>query len=350
MDCFDRRTPATITKFLLLLDLAQFLDILPIYMIFLGPYFPLLLLLLRCWLPLPLIMSGGLYLLKTCGSVGSCTVTRTTRRGSQIPSPGSSSSLSAQLPDTRRSVRQRLPLNSAWLGKPAVLVATCNRDIINVFGLIQGASDNLRVCGCSSLLASRRGQSQSGTTPPGQLLGSRHSERGGARHQIPAPPSSPIDYPVWPAFAADIFSLGNTLVSGHIVLTSIPADVPMQLAIRPRRHPADDRNRATARALQGEPRRGGAARRLHGIEQRPSWREGDLEGSKPHVTRLFCFFTLRRLIKDGALKTSAPGGSEPSLASARGQIARWFNDVCVMSAHPSKAEKTRTSVDVSKAP
>ena len=83
----------------------------------------------------------------------------------------------------------------------------------------------------------------------------------------------------------------------------------------------------------------------------PGGREESQRGSKPHVTRLFCFLTLRRLIKDGALEDCC-AARFPSLPSApaRGPIARWFNDVCVMSAHPSKAAEYRTSVDVSEAP
>src|SRR5262245_66344321 len=62
IDNFIDEPQVAIVKFLLLQYQPQFLDILPIYMIFLG-VFPLLLLLLRRCLPLPLVLSGVLYLL-----------------------------------------------------------------------------------------------------------------------------------------------------------------------------------------------------------------------------------------------------------------------------------------------
>ena len=91
-----------------------------------------------------------------------------------------------------------------------------------------------------------------------------------------------------------IFCLGILLsVSGHIVLTSIRADVPMQLAI--------DLVGillmiAIAQLLTWSKASGG---RQSGAPL-AAWTTflaggRNLEGSKPHVTRLFCFLTLRRL-------------------------------------------------------
>src|SRR5215468_6410282 len=62
IDNFVDEPQVAIIKLLLLEYQPQFLDILPMYMIFLG-VLPLLLLLLRRWLPLPLMISGLLYLL-----------------------------------------------------------------------------------------------------------------------------------------------------------------------------------------------------------------------------------------------------------------------------------------------
>src|SRR5262245_31000218 len=62
IDNFIDEPQVAIIKVLLLQYQPQFLDILPIYMILLG-VFPIVLLLLRRCLPLPLILSGALYLL-----------------------------------------------------------------------------------------------------------------------------------------------------------------------------------------------------------------------------------------------------------------------------------------------
>jgi len=135
IDYFIDEPRSALAKFLLLQYQPQFLDILPIYMIFLG-VLPLLLLLLRCWLPLPLMISGALYLL-------------TLSFGWQLHSYPDNEAwyfnplawqflfvIGATVGYARYS-RQRLPLNSAWLGKPAVIVATAIA-IINVSWMIQG--------------------------------------------------------------------------------------------------------------------------------------------------------------------------------------------------------------------
>src|SRR6516165_415937 len=62
IDNFIDEPQVAIIKVLLLQYQPQFLDILPIYMILLG-VFPVVLLLLQRCLPLPLILSGALYLL-----------------------------------------------------------------------------------------------------------------------------------------------------------------------------------------------------------------------------------------------------------------------------------------------
>jgi hypothetical protein len=230
IDYFIDEPGAATAKFLLLQYQPQFLDILPIYMIFMG-VFPLLLLLLRCWLPLPLMISGALYLL-------------TLSFGWQLHSYPDNEAwyfnplawqflfvIGATVGYARYS-RQRWPLNSAWLGKPAVIVATAIA-IINVSWMIQGAYaefPGLWLQQLSPLVNDKA------NLAPLRLLSflalaiaSAHAVRRDSQFLRRPLVQSIIRCG---RHSLQIFSLGILLsVSGHIVLTSVRADVPMQLAI-----------------------------------------------------------------------------------------------------------------------
>ena len=292
IDYFIDEPQTAVTKLLLLQYQPQLLDILPIYMIFLG-VFPLLLLLLRCWLPLPLIMSGALYLLNL-------------RFGWQLHSYPDNEAwyfnplawqflfvIGATAGYAPYS-RQRLPLNSAWLGKPAVLVATAI-GIINVSWLIQGAYDNFPGLWLQQL--SPLVEDKANLAP--LRLVSFLALAIASAHAV-SRDSKFLRRPLAQSIircgqhSLQIFCLGILLsVSGHIVLTSIRADVPMQLAI--------DLVGillmiAIAQLLTWSKASGG---RQSGAPL-AAWTTflaggRNLEGSKPHVTRLFCFLTLRRL-------------------------------------------------------
>jgi hypothetical protein len=230
IDYFIDEPRSALAKFLLLQYQPQFLDILPIYMIFLG-VLPLLLLLLRCWLPLPLIMSGALYLL-------------TLRFGWELHSyPDNEAWFFNPLAWQFLFVigatagyapysRQRLPFNSAWLGKPAVLVATAI-GIINVSFMIQGAYGEfpgLWLQQISPLVADKANLAPLRLVSFLALaIASAHVVRRDSRF---------LRLPLAQAIircgqhSLQIFCLGILLsVSAHIVLTSFRADVPMQLAI-----------------------------------------------------------------------------------------------------------------------
>jgi hypothetical protein len=230
IDYFIDEPQAAIAKFLLLQYQPQFLDILPIYMIFLG-VFPLLLLLLRCWLPLPLIISGALYLLTLCF-------------GWQLHSYPDNDTwyfnplawqflfvIGATAGYARYS-RQRLPLNSAWLGKSAVIIATVI-GIINVSWMIQGAYDEFPGLWFQQLSPIVEDKANLVPLRLISFLALAIASAHAVRRDSPF-----LRRPLAQSIircgqrSLQIFCLGILLsVSGHIVLTSVRADVAMQLAI-----------------------------------------------------------------------------------------------------------------------
>src|SRR6478752_462528 len=223
--------PGTATaKFLLLQYQPQFLDILPIYMIFMG-VLPPLLLLLRSWLPLPLVISGVLYLL-------------TWRFGWQPHSyPDDDGWFFNPLAWQFLFVigatagyapysRQTLPLNSAWLGKLSVGVAIAI-GIISVSWTIHSAYEAFPALlqrELSPLVEDKAGLA------PLRLIS--FLALASASAHIVRRDSRLLRGPIaqWVIrcgqHSLQIFCLGILLsVLGYIVLTSVRGDIPMQLAI-----------------------------------------------------------------------------------------------------------------------
>ena len=230
IDNFVDEPRVAIIKLLLLQYQPQFLDILPMYMIFLG-VLPLLLLLLRSWLPLPLVISGVLYVL-------------TLRFGWQPHSyPDDDGWFFNPLAWQFLFVigatagyapysRQTLPLNSAWLGKLALAV-TIAIGIISVSWTIHSAYEafpGLLLQELSPLVEDKA------DLAPLRLISflalaiaSAHIVRRDSRLL-----RGPIAQWIIRCgqHSLQIFCLGILLsVLGYIVLTSVRADVPMQLAI-----------------------------------------------------------------------------------------------------------------------
>ena len=191
IDNFVDEPRVAIIKLLLLEYQPQFLDILPIYMIFLGVLPPLLLLLRSC-LPLPLVISGVLYLL-------------TLHFGWQPHSYPEDEGwffnpLAWQFLFVIGTTagyapysRQALPLNSAWLGKLALAIAIAI-GIISVSWTIHGAYEAF----------------------PGLLL-----------QEL----SPLVEDKANLAPLRLVSFLALAIASAHIVLTSVRAGVPMQLTI-----------------------------------------------------------------------------------------------------------------------
>jgi hypothetical protein len=230
IDNFVDEPQVAIIKLLLLQYQPQFLDILPIYMIFLG-VLPLLLLLLRSWLPLPLLISGALYLL-------------TWRFGWQPHSyPDDDGWFFNPLAWQFLFVigatagyapysRQSLPINSAWLGKLSVGIAIAI-GIISVSWTIHSAYEAFPALlqrELSPLVEDKAGLA------PLRLISFLALAIASA-HIVPRD-SRLLRGPVaqWiircGQHSLQIFCLGILLsVLGYIVLTSVRADIPMQLAI-----------------------------------------------------------------------------------------------------------------------
>jgi len=230
IDNFIDEPQVAIVKFLLLQYQPQFLDILPIYMIFLG-VFPLLLLLLRRCLPLPLVLSGVLYLL-------------TWRFGWQPQSyPDNDGwyfnplawqflfvigATAGYAPYSRRL----LPLGSAWLAKLAVAVAIAIA-IINVSWVIHSAYDAFPALLQQEL--SPLVEDKADLAPLRLIsflalaIATAHAIRRDSQFL-----RRPIARLIIRCgqHSLQIFCLGILRsVLGYIVLTSVSADVPMQLAV-----------------------------------------------------------------------------------------------------------------------
>jgi hypothetical protein len=230
IDNFVDEPQAAIIKLLLLQYQPQFLDILPIYMIFLG-VLPLLLLLLRSWLPLPLLISGALYLL-------------TWRFGWQPHSyPDDDGWFFNPLAWQFLFVigatagyapysRQSLPINSAWLGKLSVGIAIAI-GIISVSWTIHSAYEAFPALLQRELSPLVEDKAD---LAPLRLISFLALAIASA-HIVPRD-SRLLRGPVaqWiircGQHSLQIFCLGILLsVFGYIVLTSVRADIPMQLAI-----------------------------------------------------------------------------------------------------------------------
>ena len=253
IDNFVDEPRVAIIKLLLLQYQPQFLDILPIYMIFLG-VLPPLLLLLRSWLPLPLVISGVLYLL-------------TLRFGWQPHSyPDDDGWFFNPLAWQFLFVigatagyapysRQTLPLNSAWLGKLAVGI-TIAIGIISVSWTIHSAYEAFPGVAAAGAFAAGRGQGRSGAAAPHQLPGACDRERAyrASRQPAPARPYRAMDHPLRPAFAADILSRHSSL-SARVYRADFGARrYPDAAGDRSRRHLADGRSRGTAHVVERKPR------------------------------------------------------------------------------------------------
>jgi len=230
IDNFIDEPQVAIVKLLLLQYQPQFLDILPIYMIFLG-VFPFLLLLLRRCLPLPLLLSGVLYVL-------------TLRFGWQPQSYPDNEAwyfnplawqflfvIGATAGYASYS-RQPLPLNRAWLPKLAIAVAIAVA-IINVSWMIHGAYDAF-----PALLRQELSPlvEDKANLAPLRLI-SFLALAIATAHAI-ARESHFLRRPIAQLVircgqhSLQIFCLGILLsVLGQIVLTSIRTDIPMQLAV-----------------------------------------------------------------------------------------------------------------------
>jgi len=230
IDNFVDEPQVAIIKLLLLQYQPQFLDILPIYMIFLG-VLPLLLLLLRRWLALPLVLSAVLYLL-------------TLRFGWQPHSYPEGEAwyfnplawqflfvIGATAGYAPYS-RQALPLNSAWLGKLALAIVIAI-GIISVSWTLHGAYEAfppLLLRELSPLVEDKA------NLAPLRLISflalaiaSAHIVRRDSRLL-----RGPIAQWIIRCgqHSLQIFCLGILLsVLGQIVLSSVRADIPMQLAI-----------------------------------------------------------------------------------------------------------------------
>ena len=230
IDNFVDEPGVAIIKLLLLQYQPQFLDILPIYMIFLG-VLPPLLLLLRSWLPLPLVISGVLYLL-------------TWRFGWQPHSyPDDDGWFFNPLAWQFLFVigatagyapysRQTLPLNSAWLGKLAVGIAIAI-GIISVSWTIHSAYEAFPALLQREL--SPLVEDKADLAPLRLIsflalaIASAHIVRRDSRVL-----RGPIAQWIIRCgqHSLQIFCLGILLsVLGYIVLTSVRGDIPMQLAI-----------------------------------------------------------------------------------------------------------------------
>jgi hypothetical protein len=230
IDNFVDEPKVAIIKLLMLQYQPQFLDILPIYMIFLG-VLPLLLLLLRSWLPLPLLISGALYLL-------------TWRFGWQPHSyPDDEGwffnplawqflfvigATAGYAPYSRHS----LPINSAWIGKLAVGVAIAI-GIISVSWTIHSAYE-----GFPALLQRELSPLVEDKADLAPLRLISFLALAIASAHIVRRDSALLRGPVaqWiircGQHSLQIFCLGILLsVLGYIVLTSVSGDIPMQLAI-----------------------------------------------------------------------------------------------------------------------
>jgi hypothetical protein len=208
----------------------QFLDILPIYMIFLG-VLPLLLLLLRSWLPLAVLISGVLYLL-------------TWRFGWQPHSyPDDDGWFFNPLAWQFLFVigatagyapysRQSLPINSAWLGKLSVGIAIAI-GIISVSWTIHSAYEAFPALLQREL--SPLVEDKADLAPLRLIsflalaIASAHIVRRDSR-VLRGPAAQWIIR--CGQHSLQIFCLGILLsVFGYIVLTSVRGDIPMQLAI-----------------------------------------------------------------------------------------------------------------------
>jgi hypothetical protein len=230
IDNFVDEPRVAIIKLLLLQYQPQFLDILPIYMIFLGALPPLLLL-LRSWLPLPLVISGVLYLL-------------TWRFGWQPHSyPDDDGWFFNPLAWQFLFVigatagyapysRQTLPLNSAWLGKLSVGIAIAIA-IISMSWTIHSAYEAFPALLQREL--SPLVEDKADLAPLRLIsflalaIASAHIVRRDSRLL-----RGPIAQWIIRCgqHSLQIFCLGILLsVLGYIVLTSVRGDIPMQLAI-----------------------------------------------------------------------------------------------------------------------
>jgi hypothetical protein len=230
IDNFVDEPRVAIIKLLLLQYQPQFLDILPMYMIFLG-VLPLLLLLLRSWLPLPLVISGVLYLL-------------TLRFGWQPHSYPEDEAwffnplawqflfvIGATAGYAPYS-RQTLPLNSAWLGKLSVALVVAI-GIISLSWTIHSAYEAfpaLLMRELSPLVEDKA------DLAPLRLVSFLALAIASAH--IVRRDSALLRGPIaqWiircGQHSLQIFCLGILLsVLGYIVLTSVRGDIPMQLAI-----------------------------------------------------------------------------------------------------------------------
>jgi hypothetical protein len=230
IDNFVDEPQIAIIKLLLLQYQPQFLDILPIYMIFLG-VLPLLLLLLRTWLPLPLVLSGVLYVL-------------TWRFGWQPHSyPDDDGWFFNPLAWQFLFVigatagyapysRQTLPINNAWLGKAAVAIAIAI-GIISVSWTIHSvyeAFPALLQRELSPLVEDKADLAPLRLVSFLALaIASAHIVRRDSR-LLRAPIAQWII--LCGQHSLQIFCLGILLsVLAYIVLTSVRADIPMQLAM-----------------------------------------------------------------------------------------------------------------------
>lgn len=230
IDNFVDEPQVAIIKLLLLQYQPQFLDILPMYMIFLG-VLPLLLLLLRSWLPLPLVISGVLYLL-------------TLRFGWQPHSYPEDEAwffnplawqflfvIGATAGYAPYS-RQTLPLNSAWLGKLSVALVVAI-GIISVSWTIHSAYEAFPALLMREL--SPLVEDKADLAPLRLIsflalaIATTHIVRRDSRLL-----RGPIAQWIIRCgqHSLQIFCLGILLsVVGYILLTSVRADIPMQLAI-----------------------------------------------------------------------------------------------------------------------
>lgn len=230
IDNFVDEPKVAIIKLLLLQYQPQFLDILPIYMIFLG-VLPPLLLLLRSWLPLPLLISGVLYLLTWC--FGWQPHSYPDDDGWFFnPLAWQFLFVIGATAGYAPYSRQSLPINSAWLGKLSVAIVIAI-GIISVSWTIHSAYEAFPALLQREL--SPLVEDKADLAPLRLIsflalaIASAHVVRRDSR-VLRGPVAQWIIR--CGQHSLQIFCLGILLsVLGYILLTSVRGDIPMQLAI-----------------------------------------------------------------------------------------------------------------------
>ena len=230
IDNFIDEPQVAIIKALLLQYQPQFLDILPVYMIFLG-VFPLVLLLMQRSLPLPLIISAAIYLL-------------TWRFGWQLHSYPDEETwffnplawqflfvIGATAGYASYS-RQMLPLDRPWLAKLAIAIVAVVA-VVNLSWIIHGVNESFPALLFQEL--SPYVEDKSNLAPLRLVsflaLSVTVSHLVGRNAQLLRRPIAQL-FIRCGQHSLQVFCLSILLsVLGQIVLTSWRGDIPMQLAV-----------------------------------------------------------------------------------------------------------------------